>query len=78
MGTPRASVLGFSNPHGAIARALVINTPDIGAGCFREVAAAARAGGPPNPTKVWRSCGGSRRAWRSAFADVSRAAVPST
>jgi quercetin dioxygenase-like cupin family protein len=52
MGTPRGSVHGFSNPHGAVARALVINTPDIGAGYFREVAAVARAGGPPDPTKV--------------------------
>jgi len=52
MGTPRGSVHGFSNPHGRVARALVINTPDIGAGYFREVAAAARAGGPPDRTKL--------------------------
>ena len=52
MGTPRGSVHGFSNPHGRVARALVINTPDIGAGYFREVAAAARAGGPTDRTKL--------------------------
>jgi hypothetical protein len=52
MGTPRGSVHGFSNPQGVVARALVINTPDIGAGYFREVAAAARAGRPPDRTKL--------------------------
>jgi len=45
-------VHGFSNPHGAVARALVINTPDIGAGYFREIAAVTRAGSPPDRTKV--------------------------
>jgi quercetin dioxygenase-like cupin family protein len=52
MGTPRGSVHGFSNPHQLVARALVINAPDIGAGYFREIAAVARAGGPPDRTKV--------------------------
>ena len=52
MGTPRGSVHGFSNPHGAVARALVVNAPDIGAGYFREVAAIAGAGGPPDRTKL--------------------------
>jgi uncharacterized cupin superfamily protein len=47
MGTPRGSVHGFSNPHDVVARALVINTPDIGAGYFREIAAVARAGLTP-------------------------------
>jgi quercetin dioxygenase-like cupin family protein len=52
MGTPRGSVHGFSNPHGAVARALVVNMPDIGAGYFREVAALASAGRPPDRAKL--------------------------
>ena len=52
MGTPRGVVHGFSNPHGAIVRALVVNTPDIGAGYFREVAAIAGVGGPPDRVKL--------------------------
>jgi hypothetical protein len=45
-------VHGFSNPHAKVARALVINTPDIGAGYFRDVAALARAGGPPDRARL--------------------------
>jgi quercetin dioxygenase-like cupin family protein len=52
MGTPRGAVHGFSNPHGAVARALVVNTPDIGAGYFREVAAILGAGGPPDRARL--------------------------
>jgi quercetin dioxygenase-like cupin family protein len=52
MGTPRGVVHAFSNPHGAPARALIVNTPDIGAGYFREIAALVRPGGPPDRTKV--------------------------
>ena len=52
MGTPRGSVHGFSNPHDVIARALVVNSPDIGAGYFREVAALAGAARPPDRTKL--------------------------
>jgi quercetin dioxygenase-like cupin family protein len=52
MGTPRGVVHGFSNPDGIAARALVVNTPDIGAGYFREVAAIAGAGGPPDRSKL--------------------------
>ena len=52
MGTPRGSVHGFSNPHAKVARALVINTPDIGAGYFRDVAGLARAGGPPDRARL--------------------------
>lgn len=48
MTTPRGVVHAFSNPHAAVARALVINTPDIGPGYFREVASIANAGGPPD------------------------------
>jgi len=48
MATPRGEVHAFSNPHGVMARALVINTPDIGAQYFREVADIINAGGPPD------------------------------
>ncbi len=52
MGTPRGVVHAFSNPHGVTARALIVNTPDIGAGYFREISALVRPGGPPDRTKV--------------------------
>lgn len=52
MATPCGVVHGFSNPHGSLARALVINTPDIGAQYFREVAALAGAGGPPDRARL--------------------------
>ncbi len=48
MATPRGVVHAFSNPHAVLARALVINTPDIGPGYFREVASIINAGGPPD------------------------------
>jgi quercetin dioxygenase-like cupin family protein len=52
MATPRGSVHGFSNPHAAPARALVVNTPDIGAPYFREVAAVLAAGSPPDRARM--------------------------
>ena len=52
MATPRGVVHGFSNPHATRARALVINTPDIGAAYFREAAAIVNAGGPPDRAKL--------------------------
>lgn len=52
MSTPRGSVHHFSNPARETARALVIMTPDIGAGYFHEVAAVINAGGPPDRTKL--------------------------
>ncbi len=52
MVTPRGVVHGFSNPHGVIARALVINTPDIGSQYFREVASIINAGGPPDRIRL--------------------------
>jgi quercetin dioxygenase-like cupin family protein len=52
MYTPRGSVHAFSNPHDRPARALIMLTPDIGAGYFREIAAVAAAPGGPNPTKM--------------------------
>ena len=53
MGTPPGKVHAFSNPHREVARALVVNAPDIGAGYFREVAAVAGAGGPPDRAKLF-------------------------
>jgi hypothetical protein len=41
-------VHAFSNPFAETARALVIQSPDIGAQYFRDVAAVASAGGPPD------------------------------
>ncbi|GAB7543176.1 cupin domain-containing protein [Cupriavidus sp. 8B] len=48
MHTPRGSVHQFSNPHGDVARALIVLTPDIGAQYFRDVADVIHAGGPPD------------------------------
>ncbi|MDH4053040.1 MAG: cupin domain-containing protein [Rubrivivax sp.] len=52
MCTPRGEVHAFSNPHTADAKALVINSPDIGPQYFREIAAILGAGGPPDRAKV--------------------------
>lgn len=52
MATPPGVTHGFSNPHELPARAIVINTPDIGAQYFREVAAIVNAGGPPDRAKL--------------------------
>ncbi|MGZ5155329.1 MAG: cupin domain-containing protein [Caldimonas sp.] len=52
MATPRGAVHAFSNPHAVDARALVINTPDIGAQYFRDVAAIVNAGGPPDRARL--------------------------
>ncbi len=52
MATPRGTVHAFSNPHAVEARALVINTPDIGPQYFREVATIVNAGGPPDRAKL--------------------------
>ena len=46
MSTPPGVVHGFSNPHALVAKALVINSPDIGAQYFRDVAAIVNAGAP--------------------------------
>lgn len=48
MVTPCGEVHAFANPHAEAARALVINTPDIGSDYFREVAAIVNRGGPPD------------------------------
>lgn len=52
MFTPRGSVHQFSNPHGALARAIIVLTPDIGAQYFRDVGAVVNAGGPPDRVKL--------------------------
>jgi len=52
MATPRGVVHAFGNPHAVAARALIINTPDIGPEYFREVAAVVNAGGPPDKAKL--------------------------
>jgi quercetin dioxygenase-like cupin family protein len=52
MSTPKGAVHGFSNPFSAPARALVVLSPDIGAGYFRDVAAVINAGGPPDRAKL--------------------------
>jgi quercetin dioxygenase-like cupin family protein len=48
MQTPRGTVHAFSNPFGSIARALVLQSPDIGAQYFKDVAAVVNVGGPPD------------------------------
>jgi uncharacterized cupin superfamily protein len=48
MRTPKGTVHAFSNPFGSVARALIIQFPDIGAQYFEDVAAAVNAGGPPD------------------------------
>ncbi|SDD03493.1 Cupin domain-containing protein [Cupriavidus sp. YR651] len=52
MSTPRGSVHQFSNPHGDVARALIVISPDIGAQYFRDVGAIVNAGGPPDRAKL--------------------------
>lgn len=52
LSTPRGAVHQFSNPGAEAARALVMMTPDIGAQYFRDVAAVAAAGGPPDRAKL--------------------------
>jgi len=48
MHTPRGTAHAFSNPFDSVARALIIQSPDIGAQYFKDVAAVANAGGPPD------------------------------
>jgi quercetin dioxygenase-like cupin family protein len=48
MSTPKGVPHAFSNPFAETARALIINSPDIGAQYFRDVAAVVNAGGPPD------------------------------
>ena len=48
MSTPKGVAHAFSNPFAETARALIVLSPDIGAQYFRDVAALASAGGPPD------------------------------
>lgn len=48
MFSPKGSVHQFSNPFDAEARALVVQSPDIGAQYFRDVGAVVNTGGPPD------------------------------
>jgi len=48
MYTPKGSVHAFANPFEGPTRALVMNSPDIGAQFFRDVAAVLGGGGPPD------------------------------
>lgn len=52
MATPRGAVHAFSNPHATTTRALVVNTPDIGAAYFCEVAELLVAGGQPDRARL--------------------------
>jgi uncharacterized cupin superfamily protein len=48
MSTPKGVVHAFSNPFSETARALIVNSPDIGARYFKDVAAVVNARGPPD------------------------------
>jgi quercetin dioxygenase-like cupin family protein len=52
MATPCGEVHSFSNPNAEPVRALVINTPDIGADYFREIASIVGREGPPDKAAV--------------------------
>jgi quercetin dioxygenase-like cupin family protein len=52
MTTPTGVAHAFSNPHGVVAKALVINTPEISADYFREMAALIDRGGPPDKARM--------------------------
>jgi quercetin dioxygenase-like cupin family protein len=48
MRTPKGVVHAFANPFETTARALIVNSPDIGAQYFRDIAAVVNTGGPPD------------------------------
>ena len=48
MSTPKGVVHAFANPFGNTAKALIVQSPDIGPQYFRDVAAVVSAGGPPD------------------------------
>jgi len=48
MSTPKGVVHAFANPFATTAKALVVNSPDIGAQYFKDIAAVVGAGGPPD------------------------------
>ena len=48
MHTPRGVVHAFANPFDTTARALIMMSPDVGAGYFQEVAEIVNRAGPPD------------------------------
>ena len=48
MFTPKGTVHRFSNPFSALARALIVLSPDIGAQYFQDVANVVNTGAPPD------------------------------
>jgi hypothetical protein len=48
MSTPKGVVHAFANPFTETARALIVQSPDIGAQYFKDVAAVVNTGGPPD------------------------------
>ena len=48
MSTPKGVAHAFANPFARTAKALIVNSPDIGAQYFRDVAAVVNVGGPPD------------------------------
>jgi len=46
--TPKGTVHGFSNPFSALARALIVLSPDIGAQYFLDVGSVVNTGAPPD------------------------------
>jgi len=57
MHTPKGVVHAFANPFGGQVRALVVNSPDIGAQFFRDVAAVLGGGGPPDKAALAKVMG---------------------
>jgi len=57
MHTPKGIVHAFANPFEVQARALVVNSPDIGAQYFSDIAAVINAGGPPDKAALARVMG---------------------
>ena len=47
MHTPKGTVHAFSNPFTSVARALIVQSPDIGEQYFREIASVVNASSPP-------------------------------
>jgi uncharacterized cupin superfamily protein len=53
MSTPKGTVHAFSNPFTETARVLIIQSPDIGAQYFTDVAGVMSAGGPPDKAALF-------------------------
>ena len=52
MFTPKGTVHQFSNPFSALARALIVLSPDIGAQYFRDVGSVVNTGAPPDKASL--------------------------